>query len=96
MARNIFEVNARVVDANGTYSVLDGYPKTFDSKNYNGDTEKALQRAYGAYHECLGAMCKVDTRQIQLVTITSVASGVQLEVTKMGNFKENADEDMPE
>ena len=30
MKRQIFEVYARVVDAAGSYHILDGYPKTFD------------------------------------------------------------------
>ena len=48
MRREIYEVYAKVVDANGTYNNLSGYPKSFDSRSYNNDPEKALIRASGA------------------------------------------------
>ena len=47
MARQIFIVNAQIVDANGAYHILDGYPKTFDSNNYQNDVDKAQKRADG-------------------------------------------------
>ena len=34
MIRTIYEVYAKVVDANGAYNILTGYPKTFDSRSY--------------------------------------------------------------
>lgn len=49
MIRTIYEVYAKVVDANGAYNTLTGYPKTFDSRSYGGDTEKTLQRAKGEF-----------------------------------------------
>lgn len=88
MQRAIFEVYAKVVDANGSYNTLTGYPVIFDSNSYDGDVDKARQRAYGAYHECLGNMCKVDTRQIQIAMILEAATGLQIEVTKIGGFPE--------
>ena len=91
MAREIFEVYAKVVDANGAYNTLSGYPKVFDSNSYSNDVNKARQRAYGDYHEVLGAMCKVDTRQIQLAMIIDVSSGVQIEVARIGELA-----DLPE
>jgi hypothetical protein len=63
MKREIFEVYAKVVDANGAYNTLSGYPKVFDSHAYNDDISKARRRAYGEYYEALGAMCKRDDRQ---------------------------------
>ena len=86
MVRNIYEVYAKVVDANGAYNTLSGYPQVFDSNSYDGDIEKAMNRAYGAYHECLGAMYKRDDRQIQIAMILDTNSGIQLEATKIGNF----------
>lgn len=71
MQRNIYVVNAFVVDANGTFNVLTGYPKTFDSRSYGNDVDKTLRRAEGAFAECYGAMCKVDTRQLQSVMLLS-------------------------
>lgn len=72
MARNIFTVNAWIIDANGSKGILSGYPKDFDSKHYNDDTEKALKRATGEFYEVWGAMCKRDDRQMQVVTLTQL------------------------
>ena len=59
--RNIFIVNATQVVTSeshpeGLFSVVSGYPKTFDSRSYpasdgnpNGDEEKALNMAKSAY-----------------------------------------------
>lgn len=74
MYRNIFVVNAMIVDSNGTFNVLSGYPKTFDSHNYNDDIDKALRRARAEYHETIGAMYKRDDRQLQSVTLTGADS----------------------
>ena len=90
MQRQIFIVDACIVDANGTFNHLDGYPKIFDSRFFIGretDTENsvdlALKRATGDMSEVFGAMCKVDTRQLQTVTITS-ADGRQYERRSIG------------
>ena len=72
MARQIYIVDAYIVDANGTFNGLSGYPKTFDSKNYDGDVEKTYRRAEGNASEAWGGMCKIDTRKVQTVTITSI------------------------
>lgn len=78
MKRQIFIVNATVVDANGTFNTLSGYPKTFDSKNYGHDIDKTRLRAGGGFAEARAAMSKVDTRQLQTVTLET-ADGFQLE-----------------
>ena len=83
--RQIFIVNAFVVDANGTFNNLSGYPKTFDSKNYQNDIGKTQRRAEGDMSETWGAMCKVDTRQIQTVTLSTV-DGFQIEKKTCGQF----------
>ena len=87
MARQIFIVDAMIVDANGTFHMMDGYPKTFDSNGYNNDIDKAKRRAEGDMSECWGAMCKVDTRQIQTVTLRTV-DGFQLDKKSSGQFPE--------
>ena len=87
MARQIFIVTAQIVDANGTFAFLDGYPKKFDSNNYGNDINKAQRRAEGDMSEVWGAMCKIDTRQIQTVTLETV-DGFQLEKRTMGGFTE--------
>lgn len=87
MQRQIYIVDAHIVDANGTFNYLDGYPKRFDSRSYGGDIDKAQRRAEGDMSEAWGAMCKVDTRQIQTVTLMTV-DGFQLEKKTMGQFPE--------
>ncbi len=86
MVRNIYVVYANVVDANGTFNPLSGYPKTFDSKNYNDDIAKAKQRAYAEYHEVLGAMFKRDDRMVQIAMIIDVRTGAQLASTRIGDL----------
>lgn len=71
MQRQIFEVYAKVVDANGSYNTLSGYPKVFDSRSYDNDVDKALKRAMGEFAETWGAFCKRDDRQLQLVLLMS-------------------------
>ena len=87
MARQIFIVDAHIVDANGTFNYVSGYPKTFDSKNYNDDIDKTQRRAEGDMSEAWGAMCKRDDRQIQTVTMSTV-DGFQIERRTMGQFIE--------
>lgn len=86
MMREIYEVYAKVVDANGTYNTLTGYPKAFDSKNYDNDVNKARIRAYGEWHECLGAMCKRDDRQLQIAMIIRASDGMQIERAAIGQM----------
>ena len=83
--RQIFIVDAFIVDANGTFNHLSGYPKKFDSVNYGNDIEKAQRRAEGDMSETWGAMCKIDTRQIQTVTLMTV-DGFMIEKRTSGAF----------
>ena len=85
MARQIFVVNATVVDANGNYNKLDGYPKNFDSRSYNDVVNKAKKRAEGDMSEVWGAMCKRDDRQMQVVTLMT-ADGVLIDSRVDGGF----------
>lgn len=85
MTRQIFIVNAYVVDANGTFNPLSGYPKTFDSRSYDNDIDKAQRRATGDFSECFGAMCKNDTRQLQSV-ILMTADGFVLDHKSIGKI----------
>lgn len=87
MARQIFIVDAHIVDANGTFNYISGYPKRFDSNSYDNDIDKTQRRAEGDMSETWGAMCKVDTRQIQTVTLSTV-DGFQIERKTMGQFIE--------
>lgn len=69
MQRQIFIVNASIVDANGTWNTMSGYPKTFDSRSYDNDIDKTQKRAEGEFSETWGAMCKRDDRQQQTVML---------------------------
>ena len=51
MDRNIYRVDAWIIDSNGTFNVLSGYPKNFDSRTYNGDVDKTFKRAMGDFSE---------------------------------------------
>ena len=86
--RNVFFVSAFIVDANGNVSALSGYPKSFDSKNYDGDVDKARIRADGELSECWGSMCKQDTRQIQTVIEYDI-SGNMIDRKTRGTFPES-------
>lgn len=87
--REIFIVTAHIVDANGTFNVLDGYPKKFDSQNYGGDIEKTRRRAEGDFSEVWGAMCKRDDRMIQTVILQTVG-GTQIDYKTSGGFPDNS------
>lgn len=94
MKRQIFKVDAQILDANGVFHVLDGFPVTFDSRTYAtvGDDgiEKAKLRARGKLYETAGTMCKNDTRQIQTVVLSAM-NGLQIEAMSFG-----AIEDVPD
>lgn len=93
--RNIFIVDAIIVDSNGTMNHLSGYPKPFDSNSYDGDVAKARKRADGDFSEVYGAMCKRDDRQIQTVTLTNIF-GELLDRKSMGGFPEPAPTPTPD
>ena len=95
MARNIFIVNAQIIDANGTFNNLQGYPKIFDSNSYGGDVDKAKRRAEGDMSETWGAMCKRDDRQIQTVMMTDIF-GNQYGKKSFGSFPAPTPEPEPE
>ena len=87
MARQIFIVDAMVVDSNGTFNHVQGYPKQFDSRSYGDDIDKTQRRAEGDMSEAWGAMCKIDTRQVQTVVLYT-ADGFQLDRKSSGAFPE--------
>lgn len=91
MLREIFEVYAKVVDANGAYNTVTGYPKVFDSKNYGNDIEKAKNRALSEYHSALEGMYKADTRQVQFAMILQASTGNQIYLERIGEFAELPD-----
>lgn len=97
--RQIYIVNATqvVVSAShpeGLYSVLSGFPQTFDSRNYNateanpdGDPEKALRVAKSVFHDQQSKFEASDTRAMWAVTLTR-ADGRQVTFETWGAFPE--------
>lgn len=96
--RNIFIVNATQVVTSenhpeGAFSVISGYPKAFDSRNYNatdanpdGDTEKALAAAKSDYFARLSALyVGSETRTMWTVTL-EMANGRQVMSESVGAF----------
>ena len=90
MQRSIYEVYAKIIDSNWAYNTLSGYPKSFDSRNYNNDIEKTLQRAKGEFHNTFGAMCTRDDRQMQMVLLMT-ATGQQIERQVIGAIPDDPD-----
>ena len=80
--RQIFEVDARIVDAAGGYSHPEGYPKAFDSRHYSDDIDKALSRAEGDAYTLFGDMCTKDTRQLQVVLVTTADGQTLVKLVK--------------
>lgn len=94
MQRQIYEVYAKIVDANGTYSTLSGYPKSFDSRNYNNDIDKTFQRAQGEFYSTFGTMCTRDDRQIQTVFLMSINGDILISKS-IGKLADLPDPDLP-
>ena len=92
MKRSIFEVYAKIVDANGSYNTLSGYPKVFDSRNYDNDVDKALMRATGEFATTWGTMCTRDDRQLQMVMLMS-ADGFVIDKKVIGAIADLPDEE---
>ena len=102
--RNIYIVNAAQVVVSeshpeGVYSVVSGYPKTFDSRNYNattenpdGDASKALRVAKSDYCAQQAAFLASDTRAMWTVTLT-MADGRQLASECFGAFPDMTPEE---
>ena len=92
MKRQVYEVYAKVMDANGNYNTLSGYPKVFDSHSYNDDIDKALLRATGAFASCWSDMCAIDSRQLQMVMLMT-ADGFVIDKKVIGAIDDLPDED---
>ena len=90
MDRQIFLVYAHVVDSTGKLSILDGYPKAYDSKVNGNDVDKAQNRALADAHGLLAEMYTKDTRQLQLVRVET-ADGFELFKQSIGALAELPD-----
>ena len=87
MARNIFIVNATQVNAQGQYSVVSGFPKSFDSESYDGNTDKALRRAKSAFYAQCSTNYATDGKIMQTVTLEQ-ANGQMIMRDSEGRFPE--------
>lgn len=95
--RQIYEVNAtQVVTSDshpeGAYSVVQGYPKLFDSRNYNateenpnGDEARALEVAQAEFYSRVSANLTAANRAMWTVTLTR-ADGRQIMRESRGAF----------
>ena len=95
--RNIYVVNATHVviseaHPEGVYSTVSGYPKIFDSRNYNatvenpdGDSDKALRVAKADYYSQMSAFLASDTRAMWTVTLAK-SDGWQIASECYGAF----------
>lgn len=95
--RQIYIVNATQVVTSeahpeGLYSTITGYPKIFDSRNYNvteinpnGDEEKALRMAKAEYFSRLSANYSADNRAMATVTLER-SDGRQVMHESIGAF----------
>lgn len=90
MQRQIFMVYAHVVDSTGKFSILDGYPKAYDSKVNGNDVDKAQNRALADAHGLLADMYTKGTRQLQLVRVET-ADGFELFKQSIGALAELPD-----
>ena len=106
--RNIYIVNATQVvisdsHPEGLYSVISGYPKTYDSRSYNateqnpnGDTDAALKAAKAEYYARLSAnYAGSATRAMAIVTLEQ-ADGRQIMRDCIGNFPDMTPTPAPE
>lgn len=90
MQRKIYEVYVKIVDANGAYNTLSGYPKIFDSRLYNNDIDKMLLRARAEFYETCGTLFKREDRQLQTIILID-ATGTIIEQRVIGAIPEIPD-----
>ena len=88
MKQEIFAVYAHIVDANGTFNLLSGYPKAFKSTSNGNDIEKAQKRAIGEWHEVMGTFAKRDDRQVQTAFVVQVSKGIVIASSTYGELPE--------
>ena len=106
--RNIYIVNAtQVVTSDshpeGLYSVVSGYPKTYDSRSYpaadgnpNGDTDAALRAAKSEYYSRLSANYAGSAARVMAVVTLEQADGRTILRESIGNFPDMTPAPAPE
>ena len=93
MKREIYEVNAKVVDAAGGYNNLSGYPKSFDSHQNNDDLEKNRNKAYAEFDAAgsAGYTAAASGRPLTVVSLMRVSDGLQIDKKCIGAMPELPD-----
>ncbi|MCR4886648.1 MAG: hypothetical protein K5919_07015 [Clostridiales bacterium] len=106
--REIYIVNATqavVSEAHpeGLYSVVTGYPKTFDSRNYNateqnpnGDTDAALRAAKAEYFSRLSANYAGSASRVMATVTLETAQGRTIMSECIGAFPDMTPAPEPE
>lgn len=96
--RNIYIVNATQVVTSeahpeGMFSVVSGYPKTFDSRSYNateenpnGDEALALNAAKSEYHSRLSANYVGSASRVMSTVTLMMANGRTIMAESIGAF----------
>lgn len=101
MARNIVIVNATQVitsesNPHGLYSVVNGFPKVFDSGD-GGDIEQAMKNAKSAYFAQLSTNYANSNPNRVMMTVTlEMADGRQIMRECIGGFPDMTPEPEPE
>lgn len=87
----------------GLYSVMSGYPKTYDSRNYdataenpNGNEEKALNAAKSEYFSRLSAMYVGSATRVMSTVTLERADGRQIMRESIGSFPDMTPTPEPE
>ena len=106
--RNIYIVNATQVVTSeshpeGLFSVMSGYPKTYDSRNYdataenpNGNEEKALNSAKSEYFSRLSAMYVGSPTRVMATVTLERADGRTIMRECIGAFPDMTPQTEPE
>ena len=89
--RNIFKVDcAQVVVSEshpeGLYSTVSGYPKTYDSESFNGDSDAALRAVKAEYYSRLSANYTGSAARVMAVVTLEQADGRQIMRDSIGAF----------
>ena len=108
MVRQIFVVNATQVVVSdshpeGLFSVVSGYPKTFDSRSYpasdgnpNGDSDKALAAAKAEYYSRLSANYSGSATRVMATVTLKTAQGRTIISECIGAFPDMTPAPEPE
>lgn len=91
MVRNVFIVNATQVVVSdshpeGLFSTMSGYPKTYDSLNYNGDSDAAIRAAKSEYYSRLSSNYAGSAARVMATVTLSQANGQLIMRDSTGNF----------